>query len=82
MVKHGYLYATALWYIFYIFSNSIHSILVHLSRSGAQVSKFAPDINQMHVINHTKGQPEEAETRYSLTHKPMISGHSSSACFH
>ncbi|XP_007452575.1 PREDICTED: ES1 protein homolog, mitochondrial [Lipotes vexillifer] len=40
------------------------SILVHLSRAGAEVQIFAPDIPQMHVIDHTKGQPSEGETRY------------------
>lgn len=31
--------------------------LVHLSRGGAQISMFAPDIEQMHAINHMKGEP-------------------------
>ncbi|XP_046360578.2 glutamine amidotransferase-like class 1 domain-containing protein 3, mitochondrial [Haliotis rufescens] len=35
------------------------AILVHLSRGGADVSMFAPDKNQMHVVNHTKGEPME-----------------------
>ncbi|XP_041368741.1 glutamine amidotransferase-like class 1 domain-containing protein 3A, mitochondrial [Gigantopelta aegis] len=35
------------------------AVMVHLSRGGANVSMFAPDINQMHVINHTKGEPME-----------------------
>lgn len=39
-------------------------MLVHLSRAGAEVQIFAPDIPQMHVIDHTKGQPSEGETRY------------------
>ncbi|XP_057552761.1 glutamine amidotransferase-like class 1 domain-containing protein 3, mitochondrial isoform X2 [Hippopotamus amphibius kiboko] len=39
------------------------SILVHLSRGGAEVQIFAPDVPQMHVIDHTKGQPAEGETR-------------------
>lgn len=38
-------------------------VLVHLSRSGAEVQIFAPDVPQMHVIDHTKGQPSESETR-------------------
>ncbi|CAG5118651.1 unnamed protein product [Candidula unifasciata] len=33
------------------------AILVHLSRAGAEVSIFAPDIPQMHTINHLKGEP-------------------------
>lgn len=33
--------------------------LVHLSRSAADVGIFAPDIEQMHVVNHTRGEPME-----------------------
>ncbi|XP_069109977.1 glutamine amidotransferase-like class 1 domain-containing protein 3, mitochondrial [Argopecten irradians] len=33
--------------------------LVHLSRGGAEVSMFAPNVEQMHVVNHTKGEPME-----------------------
>ncbi|XP_076439421.1 ES1 protein homolog, mitochondrial-like [Babylonia areolata] len=33
--------------------------LVNLSRSGADVAIFAPDIEQMHVVDHTKGAPME-----------------------
>ncbi|KAK6178464.1 hypothetical protein SNE40_013252 [Patella caerulea] len=35
------------------------AVLVHLSRSGSDVEMFAPDIQQMHVVNHTKGEPME-----------------------
>lgn len=42
---------------------SHHRILVHLSRGGAEVQIFAPDIPQMHVIDHTQGQPSEKESR-------------------
>ncbi|KAL4231236.1 Glutamine amidotransferase-like class 1 domain-containing protein 3 [Mactra antiquata] len=35
------------------------AVLVHLSRAGADISMFAPDIDQMHAINHTKGEPME-----------------------
>ncbi|XP_013397912.1 ES1 protein homolog, mitochondrial [Lingula anatina] len=31
--------------------------LVHLSRGGAEVAMFAPDMEQMHVVDHTKGEP-------------------------
>ncbi|XP_059866223.1 glutamine amidotransferase-like class 1 domain-containing protein 3, mitochondrial isoform X2 [Delphinus delphis] len=48
------------------------SILVHLSRAGAEVQIFAPDIPQMHVIDHTKGQPSEGETRNVLTESARI----------
>jgi hypothetical protein len=37
--------------------------LVHLSRHGAEVAMFAPDIPQMHVVNHLTGQPAEGDTR-------------------
>ena len=39
------------------------SCLVHLSRSGAEVGMFAPDVTQMHVIDHSKGAPAEGESR-------------------
>ncbi|RVE58291.1 hypothetical protein OJAV_G00207910 [Oryzias javanicus] len=35
------------------------AVLVHLSRGGATVQMFAPNIEQMHVINHLKGEPAE-----------------------
>ncbi|XP_074551759.1 glutamine amidotransferase-like class 1 domain-containing protein 3, mitochondrial [Halichoeres trimaculatus] len=35
------------------------AVLVHLSRGGAQVNMFAPNVDQMHVINHLKGAPAE-----------------------
>ncbi|KAM5126439.1 glutamine amidotransferase-like class 1 domain-containing protein 3, mitochondrial [Mantella aurantiaca] len=37
------------------------AILVHLSRQGAEVKMFAPDIPQMHVIDHSKGQPSQED---------------------
>lgn len=46
--------------------------LVHLSRGGAQVGMFAPDINQMHVIDHTKGAPQDGETRNVLCESARI----------
>uniref|UniRef100_A0A8C3ISK5 Uncharacterized protein n=1 Tax=Chrysemys picta bellii TaxID=8478 RepID=A0A8C3ISK5_CHRPI len=33
--------------------------LVHLSRGGAQVRIFAPNIEQMHVVDHFRGSPTE-----------------------
>ncbi|XP_075398343.1 glutamine amidotransferase-like class 1 domain-containing protein 3, mitochondrial [Tenrec ecaudatus] len=48
------------------------AILVHLSRGGADVQIFAPDVPQMHVIDHTKGQPSETETRNVLTESARI----------
>lgn len=35
------------------------AVLVHLSRAGADISMFAPDTDQMHAIDHTKGEPME-----------------------
>ncbi|XP_003723328.2 glutamine amidotransferase-like class 1 domain-containing protein 3A, mitochondrial [Strongylocentrotus purpuratus] len=48
------------------------AVWVHLSRGGADVSFFAPDIPQMHVINHTKGEPSENETRNVLVESARI----------
>ena len=36
-------------------------MLVHLSRAGADVSIYAPDVPQMHVINHVKGEEMDEE---------------------
>ncbi|NWV82363.1 GAL3B protein, partial [Dasyornis broadbenti] len=33
------------------------AVLVHLSREGAQAEVYAPNIPQMHVVDHVKGQP-------------------------
>ncbi|XP_066477121.1 glutamine amidotransferase-like class 1 domain-containing protein 3, mitochondrial [Tiliqua scincoides] len=35
------------------------AVLVHLSRAGAEVKIFAPNIEQMHVIDHLKGNPSD-----------------------
>ncbi|XP_023697256.1 glutamine amidotransferase-like class 1 domain-containing protein 3, mitochondrial [Paramormyrops kingsleyae] len=35
------------------------AVLVHLSRGGATVKIFAPNIDQMHVVDHLKGAPTE-----------------------
>ncbi|XP_023376905.1 ES1 protein homolog, mitochondrial isoform X1 [Pteropus vampyrus] len=48
------------------------AVLVHLSRGGAEVQIFAPDVPQMHVIDHTKGQPSESESRNVLTESARI----------
>lgn len=37
--------------------------LVHLSRHNAEVAMFAPDRNQLHVINHVNGAPVATEVR-------------------
>ncbi|KAM6986085.1 glutamine amidotransferase-like class 1 domain-containing protein 3, mitochondrial isoform 2-T2 [Aplochiton taeniatus] len=48
------------------------AILVHLSRGGAEVQMYAPDISQMHVIDHSKGQPAETESRNVLSESARI----------
>ncbi|KAJ1115460.1 hypothetical protein NDU88_003684 [Pleurodeles waltl] len=35
------------------------AVLVHLSRKEAEVKIFAPNIDQMHVVDHLKGSPTE-----------------------
>uniref|UniRef100_A0A8C9VWR6 Glutamine amidotransferase class 1 domain containing 3 n=1 Tax=Scleropages formosus TaxID=113540 RepID=A0A8C9VWR6_SCLFO len=47
------------------------AVLVHLSRGEAQVQMFAPNISQMHVIDHCKGQPSE-ESRNVLSESARI----------
>lgn len=48
------------------------AILVHLSRSGATPVCYAPDIPQMHVIDHGKGSPHEGDTRNVLSESARI----------
>jgi glutamine amidotransferase-like class 1 domain-containing protein 3, mitochondrial len=48
------------------------STLVHLSRAGAQVHTFAPDMLQAHVINHIKGEPDETASRNVLEESARI----------
>ncbi|KAM4699126.1 glutamine amidotransferase-like class 1 domain-containing protein 3, mitochondrial [Discoglossus pictus] len=47
------------------------ALLVHLSRAGAEVKMFAPDIDQMHVIDHSKGQPAQ-ESRNVLVESARL----------
>lgn len=47
------------------------AVLVHLSRKEADISIFAPDIQQMHVIDHTKGEPTN-ESRNVLAESARI----------
>jgi len=47
------------------------ALLTHLSRHGAEVAMFAPDKDQMHVIDHTAGAPME-ETRNVLKESARI----------
>lgn len=46
--------------------------LVHLSRAKADISVYAPDISQMHVINHVKGEPSATESRNVLVESARI----------
>ncbi len=48
------------------------SALVHLSRHGATVSCFAPDIDQARVVNHLSGKPAPAEKRNVLVESARI----------
>lgn len=41
-------------------------VLLNLSRHGAQVSAFAPDAPQAHVVCHLKSHPAHAESRNCL----------------
>lgn len=46
--------------------------LLHLSQAGAQVQCFAPDMPQMHVINHLTGDVAVGETRNVLVEAARI----------
>lgn len=48
------------------------SILIHLSRLGAEYTCFAPDIDQQQVINHLTGKPAPGETRNVLVEAARI----------
>ncbi|XP_041858374.1 glutamine amidotransferase-like class 1 domain-containing protein 3A, mitochondrial [Melanotaenia boesemani] len=39
--------------------HEVSAVLVHLSRGGANVHMFAPNIDQMHVVDHLKGEPSQ-----------------------
>ena len=47
--------------------------LVALSRAGSEIKCFAPDADQLHVIDHTKGEPMEGETRNVMVESARIS---------
>nr|XP_046180884.1 glutamine amidotransferase-like class 1 domain-containing protein 3, mitochondrial [Oncorhynchus gorbuscha]XP_046180885.1 glutamine amidotransferase-like class 1 domain-containing protein 3, mitochondrial [Oncorhynchus gorbuscha] len=47
------------------------AVLVHLSRAGAKVQMFAPNVDQMHVVNHCEGKPT-AEKRNVLEESARI----------
>lgn len=46
--------------------------LVHLSRLEVAVDMYAPDVPQMHVIDHCKGEPIKGETRNVLVESARI----------
>lgn len=48
------------------------STLVHLSRAGATTSAFAPDADQMHVVNHLTGEEVAGESRNALVEAARI----------
>lgn len=46
--------------------------LLSLSKAGAQYQCFAPDINQMHVVNHFTGEVDKTATRNVLVESARI----------
>ena len=46
--------------------------LLTLDEAGSQIVCMAPDINQMHVIDHTNGEQEEGESRNVLKESARI----------
>ncbi len=46
--------------------------LLNLSQAGAQVQCFAPDMAQMHVVNHLTGEVMDGETRNVLVEAARI----------
>ena len=48
-------------------------ILLHLDRAGWEISCFAPDIGQAHVIDHSRGEPDVSDQRNVLVESARIS---------
>lgn len=46
--------------------------LLHLSQAGAEVQCFAPDIPQLHVVNHLNGEVMAGETRNVLVEAARV----------
>ena len=46
--------------------------LLSLEQQGASYQCFAPDIEQMHVIDHLRGEPVEGESRNVLVEAARI----------
>src|SRR5512136_571554 len=47
--------------------------LLFLDRKGAKVTVMAPDVPQMHVVDHQKGEPAKGEHRNVLAEAARIS---------
>lgn len=48
------------------------AVLAHITRGGAEPVIYAPDVNQMHVVDHQKGCPAECENRSVLSESARI----------
>jgi enhancing lycopene biosynthesis protein 2 len=46
--------------------------LLYLDRAGAKVTAIAPDVDQMHVVDHAKGEPAKGERRNVLAEASRI----------
>jgi enhancing lycopene biosynthesis protein 2 len=46
--------------------------LLYLDRRGAKVTAMAPDVKQMHVVDHAKGEPAASESRNVLAEAARI----------
>jgi enhancing lycopene biosynthesis protein 2 len=46
--------------------------LLFLDRRGAKVTAMAPDVKQMHVVDHVKGEPSAGESRNVLVEAARI----------
>mmetsp|Transcript_38900 Transcript_38900/g.81363 ORF Transcript_38900/g.81363 Transcript_38900/m.81363 type:complete len:235 (+) Transcript_38900:24-728(+) len=54
-------------------TTEVVSALIHLSRAGVEVSAFAPNKDQMHVVNHLTGEEETSgENRNVLVESARI----------
>ncbi len=47
-------------------------VLLALDRAGAEADCFAPDVEQMHVVDHKTGRPAEGESRNVLVESARI----------
>ncbi|XP_046997509.1 ES1 protein homolog, mitochondrial-like [Schistocerca americana] len=48
------------------------AVLAHITRKGAEPIVYAPDVKQMHVIDHQKGSPVDGENRSVLSESARI----------